>query len=331
MLAITKATLHIIDREAGPLICSQFELDLKEYAVMQYIDSVIKRIEKAEFKKADGSTNFELSEMVLNQEVSFIEKSQQIAQYVFDGLAISEDAPSGDLLVFELQDTNANKKLGFIKFNYNPTYTRMIDNKNDGTKMNIVINKTTYPATSQKIQECLLVDLETMVIEIVEKKYTFEGNKRLFLSEHLLQIETDNTVTNNINLVKNAVKQVALKYNEEQFISASKAQQALFMSVEDEGYVDSDKVADYVFGSNHSAKEEFREFLEKSKFKGEIPKNVQSYETKLKNHKFKMSHDIELKIPATVYENKDVFEFLNNPDGTISIMLKNMSFIESKF
>jgi hypothetical protein len=49
-MEIKKAILHIIDREAGSLICSQAELDLKEYAVKQYLDSVLKRLEKAEYK-----------------------------------------------------------------------------------------------------------------------------------------------------------------------------------------------------------------------------------------------------------------------------------------
>ena len=116
-MEIKKAILHIIDREAGSLICSQKELDLKEYAVKQYLDSVLKRLEKAEFKTGILSKESEFYRLITNQELDFVDKSSEMAQMLFDSLAISEDAPSGDLLVLELAELNGTPKLGMIKFN----------------------------------------------------------------------------------------------------------------------------------------------------------------------------------------------------------------------
>ena len=44
----------------------------------------------------------------------------------------------------------------------------------------------------------------------------------------------------------------------------------------------------------------------------------------LKNlaNKVKMDNGIELIVPLDVYRNGDLIEFVNNPDGTVSIMLK---------
>ena len=39
---------------------------------------------------------------------------------------------------------------------------------------------------------------------------------------------------------------------------------------------------------------------------------------------------IELKIPMEEYNNKDKIEFITNPDGTISVLIKNIGSIESK-
>ncbi|MCZ1331056.1 nucleoid-associated protein, partial [Enterococcus faecium] len=33
---------------------------------------------------------------------------------------------------------------------------------------------------------------------------------------------------------------------------------------------------------------------------------------------------IELIVPVDVYRNPDLIEFVNNPDGTISVMIKNV-------
>ncbi len=37
-----------------------------------------------------------------------------------------------------------------------------------------------------------------------------------------------------------------------------------------------------------------------------------------------MDNGIELIVPLDVYRNGDLIEFVNNPDGTVSIMLKNI-------
>ena len=41
-------------------------------------------------------------------------------------------------------------------------------------------------------------------------------------------------------------------------------------------------------------------------------------------HKIKTDNGIELSVPTDVYKNKDAIEFINNPDGTISILITNV-------
>jgi len=38
-----------------------------------------------------------------------------------------------------------------------------------------------------------------------------------------------------------------------------------------------------------------------------------------------MDNGIALDVPVEIYRDKDIIEFVNNPDGTISIMIKNIS------
>ena len=44
----------------------------------------------------------------------------------------------------------------------------------------------------------------------------------------------------------------------------------------------------------------------------------------------KMDNGIELIVPLDVYRNGDLIEFVNNPDGTVSIMLKNIEKISNQ-
>ena len=36
-------------------------------------------------------------------------------------------------------------------------------------------------------------------------------------------------------------------------------------------------------------------------------------------------------IPSEIYENKEMVEFINNPDGSISVLIKNIESILNKF
>ena len=49
-----------------------------------------------------------------------------------------------------------------------------------------------------------------------------------------------------------------------------------------------------------------------------------------KNHKIKTDTGIEVSFPADYFKNKDFIEFINNPDGTISIQLRNIGKIINK-
>ena len=59
--------------------------------------------------------------------------------------------------------------------------------------------------------------------------------------------------------------------------------------------------------------------------------NVPKYEKKYRMQKFKLANGIELAIPMDVYQNKEFVEFINNPDGTISVMIKNIDEIKTSF
>ncbi|MBO0476361.1 nucleoid-associated protein [Vagococcus sp. DIV0080] len=330
-MEITKGILHIIDREAGSLICSQKELDLKEYAVKEYLNSVIKRLEKAEYKTGILSQDSDFYKVLVNEELDFVETSSEIAQMMFDSLAISEDAPSGDVLVVEITELNGVKKLGMIKFNYKPSFTHHVTYVEEKMQNNIILNKTIFPSRTQRIEECCLIHLETYELEIVEKKYSFEGQKRLFFSERFLQVEPKPTVTENLKIIKKAVKEVANRYNEEEYVSMSQTQQAIFESIEEEGIISKEKIADAVFVNNESAKQEYFEIIEQTKFSEEIPSNVPKYEKKYSKQKFKLTNGIELSIPTDIFKDKELIEFINNPDGTISVMIKNVEEVVSKF
>lgn len=330
-MEIINAILHIIDKDSGQLICSQAELDLRDFYVSQYMETVLNRLDKGEYKHGILSGDNAIVPFVQEIETDFIKATQDISQKMFDVLAISEDAPSGDVLFLETKDLEEDHYLVVIKFNYKPQFTHHVTYVDDVMQNSIILNRTVFPAVTQKIDECFMINLADLSTKVIEKRYMFEGEKRYYFTERLLQLDPLPTVSEKLNIVKKAVKQVAKRYNEEEYVSMSQAQQAIFESIESDGIIDTQKVADVVFKDNISAKEEYREIIEKKKFTEDIPENIVKYEKKYSKQKFKLANGIELSIPSDVFNDANMVEFINNPDGTISVMIKNIEKITSKF
>lgn len=329
-MEIKAAALQILDLESGSLVCTQKELDLTAYPVKIYLEAVLKKFNNADLKQGILSGEDSLVQMALNMEKSFIEKAEFYANTFFNCLSQGHEVLSGDLLCLELED-RGESYLGLFKLNYKPAYTHYVDYEADKMLNNLIINKTILPATSQKVDEGVLINLNSFEFKLVEKKYLFDDKKTSYLTDLILKTAVKPTVQENIKIVKKAVKEVAEKYNEDTFESIAQVQQAVHESIEAEGIISNEKIAEAVFQSNHSAKSDYLEKVEQSRFTEDIPVNVPKYEKKFSKQKLKLANGIEMFIPVDVYQDKELIEFINNPDGTISVMIKNVDEIINKF
>ena len=90
-------------------------------------------------------------------------------------------------------------------------------------------------------------------------------------------------------------------------------------------------VIDKIFREHPEMKEEVQEKLEKYNLKEATvePQNPNTTKKFTKQH-LMTDTGIELKIPMEEYNNKDRIEFITNPDGTISVLIKNIGSIESR-
>lgn len=80
-----------------------------------------------------------------------------------------------------------------------------------------------------------------------------------------------------------------------------------------------------IFSQNPAAQEVFFEKLSSA----DIPKNEElsiseQFQKKFQKQAIKTYSGVEIKIPARVYSDENEIEFINNPDGTISLLIKNI-------
>ena len=91
-------------------------------------------------------------------------------------------------------------------------------------------------------------------------------------------------------------------------------------------------IAEKVFSDNISAQQQYKEKMTDKMVDKSIPvENTQKYEKKFRVQKFKLDSGIEISIPMSVYQDKNKVEFMNHPDGTMSLVIKDIDSVLNKF
>ena len=85
-----------------------------------------------------------------------------------------------------------------------------------------------------------------------------------------------------------------------------------------------------VFAESSVMQNEFRVQLQEAGLDRPMPVD-RPYAHKVgKSHKIKTDTGIEITIPVDYFDNERYVEFINNPDGTLSIALKNIAKITNR-
>lgn len=323
-LTIDNAILHILDTGATLPVFSTEELELNE-KIYEYILKHIDRLfEDQSVKTGKFIESSKVKEMILAFE-DFIAGSTQLADHMFKLMIRYGEIPDGDLLVakFTLEDDSF---LVILKFNYKEGYTHYVDYGERGTHNKIVVNRVMLPEGQRNV-EGALINLKDLSIRVLEKEYNIEGEKMPYFSELFLECNTDLSIKESIRVMSKVAKDLTKIYYDEDFEKVSQIKEAIYEDMDD-GVIQLEEVAEKIFDSHPQVRMEYMEKLQEAGVREVIHLEGREPEKKLGVHKFKIDNGIKLDIPVEIYRNKDIVEFINNPDGTISIMIKNISEIK---
>ena len=170
------------------------------------------------------------------------------------------------------------------------------------------------------------MDLETLEVQVIEKKYLMMDETRAaYLSEQILGCVTEASERSKLMAVKKAVQ----KANKE-ILGDRKVVEQEFMSRMHEYLRDEDEPT-----VGEMCREVLRDYpqvrpmVEEQILAGHIelddtvqvqPKTMKRFE----KQSVKTPNGIEVKIPADLFRDENSVEFLQNPDGTISLLIKNI-------
>ena len=324
---INNAILHILDSTSALPVYSKLCLELEDEKVQEFIGKHIERIFNDQAVKSGKFTeNSQINNLITNINEDFIDTSISIAKKLYELMLKYIEIPSGDLLMASLNIENQNYFV-IIKFNYKEGYTHYVDYGDSGTLNKIVVNKVMFPSETQKNIEAALINLDDLSLKIFEKEYDIEGEKIFYFSKMFLGCNTDLSIKESIKVIKDVAKDITKKYYDDDFNKVSEIKEAIYDNL-DSGHIEVANVANTIFRNNPDIKKEYIEKVEDAGVNKIVDLEGKKPEKRLTVHKIKIDNGIQLDVPVDIYRDKNIIEFINNPDGTISIIIKNINKIK---
>lgn len=330
-----RAILHILDSLHETPVLSESELEI-EIDTGDFLERHISKILRdGELKKAvwgSGSNEiYDICKQLQQNESQLAKVSIELANRLFAIMKQNPDIPSADVVfcIFESEDV---RYFGLLKLNYRNSYIHYVANTTLGNTNRLIKQKTTLPSETQKIDECIIINLTNFELKLIEKKYEIGADKEFYLSKHFLKCESGLSYLQKINLLDKTVSKISKKYFDEDFEKVAKLRSCMAQSIEKSNEIKVETLAEQVFGEIPDIKKQYLEDVKKGGLVEDkvIVPQANLTGKKFKTQKLQTDSGIEINFPSQFYNDKDVIEFINNPDGTISILIKNVNKVVNK-
>lgn len=329
-IILRNAVLHIMDSTVGMPVLSDTLLDLNPELADFLRDHIYRIISGDDVKRC----RFEEGSLVGEKLADFSEEyllpvSQEIAEHLYRIMNQNINIPAGDVF-FVTYQTDSHLHLAILKMNYREYYVHYTETLEEGNFNDVVKQKAALPGTG-KLSEAAFLDLSDHTLLLTEKKYEVNGEKVNYFSELFLQCTTRMSQKTKLNIVTKAVEQINKKFFEDDLDKQMEAKSIIHNDIVEQGALIPESIGEKLYGDIPEIKEEFTEKLEKyhmatEEVKPSHPSTIKKYEKQF----LTTDTGIEINIPMEEYNNKNHVEFITNPDGTISVLIKNISHLSSR-
>lgn len=334
-MKVNHAILHILDFESAVNVMSQRELDLDTRAVRSFVTSHLRRARTSGDNKRgafaeDSAFAGELKSFFFGER-DFIDLSQQIAEFVSGELAKAEKIESTDVFVADFEDDDDVRWFAVMLMNSRMAFMHEVAREGGEVRNDIARHYAILPSPSQKVASFALVRASTMDVYFQDKKRKIAGEDTFLIPDGLLQCETGVSGKEAIDAVTRVVEQVAEEHGANTAVALAKAKAAVAEAVEEEEELPPWDIVDEAFEDEPVMRDAIKASLQEEHLPERVPvERAQVERAAVRNHKIRTDTGIEISFPAEMVDNPDYIEFVNEPNGLISISLRNIGSFENR-
>ena len=360
---INHAILHVFDFESGGSVFSQAELDLTVRQTKSFVQRHLRKCKNSPDNKhgefvPESAFAPELAAYLQGQR-SFCDLSVQVAQFLSDELRLADPAEAADLLVVDFDDDvdapaqgapdagevyddmpgapepdafegQADRCFAMILLPRKPAFVHDVCTQGDATFAEVLRTGATLPNPTQKVDTYAIVNTRTLGVEFSDKPRSISGAQVMVIPDALLQCTAQASTREVIDTVTRVVADVAQEYGAEPAVALAKAKAYVSESAGEGDVLLPWDVGDEVFEDAPEMQRRYREEMEREELPEQVNVKRQAAARMAKNHRIRTDTGIEITFPAEYGENPEFMQFVREPDGRISIELKNIREIENK-
>ena len=325
-IIIHQAILHVLDTtlDAPVLSGGGMELTAEKTAYLQnHIEKLLASDEIRQCRPLPDSAF--RNELEHNQD--FIDLSCRIAGVLFDYMHAHTTIPGADLAVVDFTRDGA-PWLGILKLNYKNGYTHYTEEVGGAPVNSIIQQRACLPTQSGKVEEGALVNLTDYSMRLLEKKYDIDGHKEFYLSSVVFQYTQAEPEKKKLQAIQEAAAQaVKDAYEDEPHADAQVAMLIANQAADNDNQVSVKQVRQQLAEEYPLAAVPFDDYVEKSEVLEEAAAPVTVTPARIRrmeSRSIRTANGIEVKIPTELLNSDSELEFLHDPDGSVSLLIKNV-------
>lgn len=322
-LTLMKAIVHVLDTSISMPMLSDRMLRLGQDEADWLAGHIQKVWTSDDCKNCTFLPESEMQEMLLDQ-MDFVAFSQQLARRIFDIMLTAPAIPCADLVVVYCS-INGRDSLAVLKMNYKAAYSHYYEQIEGENCNSLIKQRTLLPTTSGRADEAFIIDLSDGSIKLLEKKYQLDAGKDFYLSSQILQSTQATPEKAKFKAVQEAATQAVRETYQENKLADAQMTEIIRQEAA-EGEVTVQRIHQRMEEEFPLAAPAFVEELKEVDLAPEEPVAVSSSRIKRMEHQsIKTTCGIEIKIPTSLPGgSEDYIEFINAPDGTISMLIKGV-------
>ncbi|MBQ2031300.1 MAG: nucleoid-associated protein [Lachnospiraceae bacterium] len=187
------------------------------------------------------------------------------------------------------------------------------------------------PKGTTKQCEYMLIDVQNRTVRVSDIEHYIDDCKVNYLAEHVLELRAKKSEKKTVEVMREAAVEVIREcYPKEQVAEKlMDYKREVATHAEQTGSVSVPSIEREVFADNPKAEHAYRERMEHEQVQREpIPVSPKTERALTKKAKLVTDNGIELLVPVEYLKNPDYVEYVQDEDGKITILLKDIHMID---